>query len=166
MLALNRKEIQNKILKFCLWFGVLIFAMLLVVYFFVWASVMEKKKYIEKIQECKQIENEQIVLSYKMDSLYWYIGKLSPISNTDEKFLVSYIRDQKQNINNLSQKDSNDNFAIYTSMMDRLDDQLEIRDSIIAVESNNGDIKRSLDECMAKSLGIKKSLNNGSQVLP
>lgn len=159
MLALNRKEIRKKTLRFCLRFGLLVFGMLFVIYFFVWASVMENRKNMEQIQDYKRIENTQIVLSYKVDSLYWYVSKLNPVSNADEKFLVSYIRDLKQNIRDISTRDSTENFSGYTKIMDRLDEQLNVRDSIIAVEKLNDDTKKALDDCTLKSQKVKKILN-------
>lgn len=159
MQALNRKEVITKSLNFWVQFGILVFSVLFVVYFFVWSSVQENRKYIAKLQEYKQIENTQILLGYKMDSLYWYVGKLASHQTSDEKFLVSYIRDQKQSILNICFKDSTTNFEGYKKIADKLDAQLAIRDSIITVEKQNDDLKNDFDNCLSRNTQMRKALN-------
>src|SRR5690606_38913192 len=96
MKALNRKEIRQKSLNFWVQFGILVCGMLLVVYFFIWGSVQEHRQHIRLLQEYKQIENTQVRIRYKADSLYWYLSQLALDRTSDEKFLMANIRDQKQ----------------------------------------------------------------------
>jgi hypothetical protein len=159
MQALNRKEVISRSLNFWVQFGILVFSILLIVYFFIWSSVQENRKYIARLQEYKQIENTQILLGYKIDSLYWYVGKLAAHQTADEKFLVSYIRDQKQSILALCFQDSTDHFEGYKKIADQLDAQLAIRDTIITVEKENDDLKSDFDHCLSRNTQMRRALN-------
>lgn len=160
MQALNRKEIRTKSLRFWVQFGILVFSVLFVVYFFVWSSVQENRKYTARLQQYKQIENTQILLGYKIDSLYWYVGKLAAHQTSDEKFLVSYIRDQKQAIMDVCYKDSTTDFDGYKKIADRLDLQLAIRDTIITIEKQNDDLKGDFDNCLSRNTQMRRALSN------
>ncbi len=163
MQALNRKEVTSKALNFWLQFGILVFSMLFIVYFFVWASVQEDRKYVRMLQEYKQIENNQILLRYKVDSLFWYVGRLAPHRTSDEKFLVANIRDQKQEVRVLATRDSATHFAGYRKITDKLDGQLALRDTIILLEKRNDDLKREFDECFSKNQRLRRTLNQMRQ---
>lgn len=159
MQALNKKEVTAKSINFWLQFGILVFSMLFIGYFFVWSSVQEHRKYVQLLQEYKQTENEQIRLRYKVDSLFWYVSRLAPNRTSDEKFLVANIRDQKQEVRLLSMTDSLKRFEGYKVITDNLDAQLGLRDTIILVEKRNDDLKREFDECQSKSLRLRNTLN-------
>ncbi len=159
MQALNRKEVRAKSLNFWVQFGILVFSVLFVVYFFVWSSVQENRKYIAQLQQYKQIENTQILLGYKVDSLYWYVGRLASHQTSDEKFLVSHIRSRKQSIQEICFKDSTTNFEGYKKIADKLDMQLGIRDTIITIEKQNDDLKAEFDICLSKNTQMRKALN-------
>lgn len=158
MQALNKKEVRTRSLNFWVQFGILVFSMLFVVYFFVWSAVQENRQYISKLQQYKQIENTQIFLGYKLDSLYWYMGKLAHRQTSDEKFLVSYIRDQKQAIQNVCYKDSANYFDGYKKIAEKLDVQLAIRDTIITIEKDNDDLKGDFDNCLSRNTQMKRAL--------
>lgn len=159
MQALNRKEVRAKSLNFWVQFGILVFSVLFVVYFFVWSSVQENRKYIAQLQQYKQIENTQILLGYKVDSLYWYVGRLAAHQTSDEKFLVSHIRGRKQSIQEICFKDSTTYFEGYKKIADKLDIQLGIRDTIITIEKQNDDLKGEFDNCLSKNTQMRKALN-------
>lgn len=162
MQALNRKEIRSKSLRFWVQFGILVSGVLFVVYFFVWSSVQENRKYTASLQQYRQIENTQIFLGYKIDSLYWYIGKLAANQTSDEKFLVSYIRDQKQAILETCYKDSTANFDVYKKIADKLDIQLAIRDTILTIEKQNQDLKGDFDNCLNRNTQMRRALSRAN----
>lgn len=159
MQALNRKEVTAKSLNFWVQFGILVFSILFVVYFFVWSSVQENGKYTARLQEYKRIENTQILLDYQVDSLYWYVSKLAPNQISDERFLVSRIRDRKQAILDLCYKDSTTHFEGYKKIAERLNAQLVLRDTIVTVEKQIESLKINLDRCKARSAQMRSSLN-------
>jgi hypothetical protein len=159
MQALNRKEVRTRSLNFWVQFGILVFSMLFVVYFFVWSSVKENERYIAKLYRHKQIENTQILLGYKVDSLYWYMGKLAYRQTSDEKFLVSYIRDQKQYIQQICYKDSTADFDGYKKVADKLDAQIALRDTIVTIEKQNGDLKNDFDNCLSRNTQMRRALS-------
>ena len=158
MIALNRKEIRQKSLNFWVQFGILVCGILLVVYVFIWSSVQEHRKYLSLLQEYKQIENSQIRIRYKADSLYWYVSRLALNRTSDEKFLVANIRDQKHTLYRMAVADSMGHFKGYEAVTRHLDAQLAIRDTIIAVEKANTDLRHDFEACRAKDGRLKNAL--------
>lgn len=159
MRALNRKEIRQKSLNFWLQFGVLVSGMLLVVYFFVWSSIQEQRSHLSLLQAYKQVENQQVRMRFKADSLYWYLGRLAPGRTTDEKFLVAVIRDQRRAFDHMATADSSGSFKGYTAITRHLDAQLRVRDTIIRVERRNADMRHSLEACISGNGRLREVLH-------
>lgn len=132
-------------------FGILVFSTLFIVYFFIWASLKENEKYREKLRQYNQITNDQILLRYKVDSLYWYVSRMAPGQVSDNMFLASYIREQKQSVLSLALKDSTNWHDNYRKIADRLDQQVQIRDTIMTLETTNSSLKKQLDDCQSKN---------------
>ena len=162
MEALNRSEIRKKSFNFWLNFALLIFSTLFIVYFFIWSSHQENKKYMARLQELRDIENTQILLRYKVDSLYWYMGKMAPDQVADHMFLASYIMDQKQSVNNVVVGDTS-SFNSYKKLTDRVNEQIQIRDTIITLNNKNSELKRLLDMCAERNSKFRSSLQNINQ---
>lgn len=160
MRALNRSEINRKSINFWMQFGILVFSTLFVVYFFVWASLQENKKYQDKLRQYNQITNDQILLRYKVDSLYWYVGRMAPGQVSDNMFLASYIREQKESILTIALKDSATWHDNYKKVAERLDRQVQLRDTIISMEAGNTELKRLLEDCKARNKQLGSTIQN------
>ncbi len=86
------------------------------------------------------------------------MGKLAHRQTSDEKFLVSYIRDQKQAIQNVCYKDSTNYFDGYKKIVEKLDVQLAIRDTIITIEKQNDDLESDFDNCLSCNTQMRRAL--------
>lgn len=115
-----------------------------------------------RLQELRDIENTQILLRYKVDSLYWYMGKMAPDQVADHMFLASYIMDQKQSVNNVVVGDTS-SFNSYKKLTDRVNEQIQIRDTIITLNNKNSELKRLLDMCAERNSKFRSSLQNINQ---
>ena len=163
MIALNKKEITRKSITFWVLFSTLLLSTLFVVYFFVWAAHKESEDYLAKIQENKSILNKQFVLQPKMDSLYNLMEHLEYGSVDNVRFLSAYIKDQKRGIQQLIAADTAATFSGYSKVVQRLDEQMQLRDTIIELVRTGEDIRESLLQYNSRDGRIGRSLIRGSR---
>lgn len=158
MHPLNRNEIKRRTLHFWLLFVVLLVATLVPAYAFVWAAGQQQKAFITGLQDHRQMQNKQIILHDKVDSLYGLITLVSTRKVDNYLFLEQYISDAKNGISIMIGDDSTGRFVAYTHLMSTLNTQLLLKDSIVKAESREALIKTDLISCMAHNKGIRKEI--------
>ncbi len=158
MHPLNRIEIRRHTLQFWLLFVVLLAATFVPAYAFVWASGQQHKAFIAGLQSHRQMLNKQILLHDKVDSLYGYIGMVNSQKVNNYLFLEKYISDVKNDITTVIGEDSSGRFNAYKHMMNTLNRQLLLKDSIVKAEARENLIKTDLVSCMAHTKGIRKDI--------
>ena len=158
MIALNKNEIRSKSIRFWILFGTLLLSTLIVVYFFVWSSHKESEDYIAKIQQNRSALNKQIALQPRIDSLYNLMGHLEYGDVSNYLFLESIIKDQKRSIKQLIGPDTAIRFSAYNKLIDHLDAQILMRDTIIKLVARGEELRSSLENCKSRNKSIGKSL--------
>ncbi|WP_162903136.1 type VI secretion system TssO [Taibaiella koreensis] len=158
MIALNKAEIRSTSARFWTLFGILLLSTLIIVYFFIWSAQKESEDYIAKIQENRSAMNKQIALQPRIDSLYKLMLDLDRNDKYNYIFLEAYIREQRGSVRQLIGSDSATRFSGYTRLINHLDEQILLQDTIIKLKNNIEDLRSDIEDCKVRNKSLSKSL--------
>ncbi|MFT3936525.1 MAG: type VI secretion system TssO [Chitinophagaceae bacterium] len=159
----NIEDIRKRTLHFTLLFIVLISFSIVPVYFFFWAAGQQKKAFLERLQDYKQVQNKQLLLKDKIDSLYIQLNYVNAEKVNNYLALENGILENKYATEVSVGKDSLGNFKAYAMLLKKLTPQLYMKDSILKMASVENTIKTDLRSCMDQTQKIHRDIFTQTQ---
>lgn len=154
MIALNRDEVRGKSVRFWILFALLLFATLVIVYFFVWAAQRENASYMARLDELRRIENKQTIYFNGVKNLYSQMDQVSSMTYFSASNKIE-IENYAKGLKNQIGADSALAFSGYYAIIKSHPAQMEILDALLSAISDKAKLKYELDKC--RNVTIKKS---------
>lgn len=164
MIPLNRKEIRKRSLHFWLLFVCLAAFTLVPATAFTWAMREQTKAFTARVWSYRQMENKQLQLHQKIDSLYTQVTYVNTAKVGNYLYLEKDISDNKSYIAQSIGADSEGRFRMYAHLVNNLNSHLLLRDTIVKVEGRETMIKSDLVSCMSRNKEIRKSIFSQTQL--
>jgi hypothetical protein len=148
MKAKNSKAVTHGYLLF----AVSLFCSILIavgcVWFFILTSGSEVAHIEKRSLEYDAIFEQQIVLTDEVDLLYHNLALLNSDQRINELVLQNKISTQKMNLINSLNGMNDADALLYKKMSDKVNDILEVRDSIRIMRDEVNQTKRELQRCI------------------
>jgi hypothetical protein len=148
MKANNSKEVTRGYLLFALALSLAI----LVGTGCVWAFVLTSNREVARIEvrsaEYDAAFERQVALAYRVDSLYNNMSLLNTDRRINDLVLQNRISNQKMNMIGTLERMSKEDALLYLKLSERINDILQVKDSIrllnLQVEQTKGDLQRCI----------------------
>ena len=127
---------------------------------------MEKKAFIERFQEYRQVQNKQLLLKEKIDSLYIQLNYVDAIKVDNYIPLERVIIENKHNIEINIGADSALGFKAYATLLKNLNTQLYVKDSIVKMVSIENTVTTDLLSCIDMTKKIHHDIFTQTQSSP
>lgn len=120
----------------------------------VWSFIRTSDREVARIElrsgEYDAAFERQIALTDKVDSLYYNLTLLNSDRQLNELVLQSRISTQKMNLLNTLNRMEDGDVLLYKKMSERINDILQVKDSIrllrLQVEQTKGDLQRCIED--------------------
>ncbi len=148
MRAKNSKTVTRGYLLFALTLCISILVGVGCAWFFILTSNREVARIEVRSGEYDAAYERQLALTYRVDSLYNNMALLNSDRRLNQVVLQNRISTQKMNlVNTLSRKDHEDDL-LYRKMSERLNDILDVKDSIGLRHAQVEQTKEELQRCI------------------
>jgi len=158
MKPLNNKEVKKGFSIFILYLVILFGASILSLFLLIQTRKVQITETANQLDRYDQIQNKQIILSNKIDSLLYDMSLLNTDKIQNSIFMQSRISNEKEAIDKLIQSSDSSHFLIYSQIISLVNPMLTNKDSINSQLNREEFLKKSLLDCMRKYKDTKRKV--------
>ncbi len=155
----NNKDVNHATRLFWATFALLLFFSFFTVYFFLESSRVQHSYILKDINDYKALLNKHQLIKQQTDSLYNQLSLLNTGKVDNDPLLEKYIADNKNEICKTIGSDSVKEFRQYAYLMNKLDNMLRQKDTIIGISGKEKLALNDLVDCMNKTRKVKSDLS-------
>ena len=159
MKPLNNKEVKKGFHVFLLHLIVLLGISLLSLFCLIQTREVQISQLISQLDSYDRIQNKQLMLSDKIDSVLYDLALLNTDKIQHSVFMQARISHEKEQIEQLLQSSDSTHFLVYVRLMNLVNPALARKDSIDGQLSREEFLKQSLFDCMHKYNDTKRKVD-------
>lgn len=159
MKPLNDKEVKKGYRVFLLHLVVLLGVSLASLFCLIQTREVQISQLVRQLDNYDRIQNKQLMLSDKIDSLLYDLALLNTDKIQYSVFMQARISREKEQIEQLLESSDSTHFLVYAKLMALVNPALAGKDSIDSQLSREEFLKQSLFDCMHKYNDTKRKVD-------
>lgn len=159
MKPLNDNEVKRGFRVFILYLIILLGVSVLSVFFLIQTRKVQISETTSQLDQYDEIQNKQIILSHKIDSLLYDMSLLNTDKIQNSIFMQTRISYEKEQIEKFIQTSDSSHFLLYRKLINLVNPMLMSKDSINSQLVREEFLKKSLHDCMNKYSDTKRKVD-------
>jgi predicted PurR-regulated permease PerM len=159
MKPLNDKEVKKGFRIFVLYLVILFGVSTVSIFFLIQTRKVQISETANQLDKYDEIQNKQILLSNKIDSLLEDMALLNTDKIQNSVFMQTRISYEKEQIEKLIQSSDSSHFLLYSKIIGLVNPMLVGKDSINSQLNREDFLKKSLFDCMHKYNDTKRKVD-------